>query len=109
MRSTSELVWIPAVTDYWWTNTIYGVKFGDGNNLTNAYKFGNTYKAFTDTGSSCTYIPSDYHGFITNYLTKNLTDKTMNADWGWIFWCSEVKNMPKLKYKYGDYWLESLP
>lgn len=59
MRDESELIWLSCETDFWWVSYISGIKFGDGAGLTNAYNINTDYgRFFTDTGSSCSYVPS---------------------------------------------------
>jgi hypothetical protein len=64
MRSAANLKYIPAMTDYWWAANMNGIKFGAGQNLTNAYKFATVTPAFVDSGSTCTYIPKVYYNAI---------------------------------------------
>ena len=100
--------YVPAITDFWWTNYVTGVKFGTGQNLDNAYTL-TSYKAFTDTGAACTYIPTEYYAFITAELISKATSPVASTTWGYTMPCSDASNMDSVKFLYGDYWLEMLP
>ena len=63
MKSSAELVWITAIDDYWWTNYIDGIKYDSGKSNTDAYSM-ESMKAFSDSGSSCTYIPPPYYYWV---------------------------------------------
>ena len=63
MTSTSELVWIPALDDYWWTTWITGINFGSGTTLADSYTL-QRQKIFFDTGTSFSYVPPQYYSWL---------------------------------------------
>jgi len=55
MSDPADLVWINVVEeDFWWTSYIEGISF-NGKQWAIEKALG-----MTDTGSSCSHIPSDY-------------------------------------------------
>ena len=100
--------YIEAISDFWWTNYITGVKFGSGQNLDSAYRM-SSYKAFTDTSSSCTYIPPVYYSWITDVLMMKASNPTKSATWGYTLPCSDRSRLDSIKFFYGDLWLEMHP
>jgi hypothetical protein len=89
MRSAANLKYIPAMTDYWWAANMNGIKFGAGQNLTNAYKFATVTPAFVDSGSTCTYIPKVYFNAILTEILKKATSHSYNSTWGTLVPCSD--------------------
>jgi hypothetical protein len=59
MRDASELIWIDCETDFWWVTYVTGIKYGSGSGIDqNTWNLDAQYgRMFTDTGSSCSYIP----------------------------------------------------
>jgi hypothetical protein len=93
MRSAANLKYIPAMTDYWWAANMNGIKFGAGQNLTNAYKFATVTPAFVDSGSTCTYIPKVYYNAILTEILKKATSHSYNSTWGTLVPCSDKANL----------------
>ena len=93
MRDASELVWIDALPDFWWVNTIEGIKFGEGHNLNDAYIL-SSYRASLDTGSTCTYIPYQHYSWIMQQILKDVKGYYyIEAGWGYYFPCSELDKL----------------
>jgi len=93
MRNASELVYIPAMADYWWSNNVRGVKFGAGQNLTNAYTLAKVTPGFSDSGSTCTYIPTVYYNTIITEILKKATAYSYHSTWGYLVNCSDATKL----------------
>ena len=93
MRDPSELIWIDALSDFWWVNNIEGIKFGAGHNLDDAWII-SPYRALVDTGSTCTYIPEQHYDWIMQNILKEVEGSYYNeGGWGWYFPCSEIDKL----------------
>lgn len=70
MANPADLVNIPVVTEKnnWWTSYLSGVRFGESQE--NAFGFLVDQKAFTDSGTSCTLIPTDFYDLFFEELEK---------------------------------------
>ena len=65
--------------------------------------------AISDTGSSCLVLPSKIYNFIIAWLLQYLTSTDYDSDWGYIFSCDDLSNLPTIDILYGGIWLEILP
>jgi hypothetical protein len=108
-NSATELFYIPATVDYWWSNNMNGIKFGAGQNLTNAFKLNVVTPAFSDSGSTCTYIPKVYYNTIMTEILKKATSYTYHSTWGYLVPCSDSAKLDPIQFLYNDVWLEIQP
>lgn len=70
MRDPSELVWLDVATnDFWWTNYITAVKFTSPKGVVVEMKTEKSL-AMTDTGTTCTWIPSKHYNTVFNQLYR---------------------------------------
>ena len=65
--------------------------------------------ALTDTGTSCIIGPSGPVGTIREWILSTSLTVEDNDQWGQLFDCTDVDNMPKFELLYGGYWFEVLP
>lgn len=105
-NSATELFYIPATVDYWWSNNMNGIKFGAGQNLTKAFNLNVVTPAFSDSGSTCTYIPKVYYNTIITELLTKATSYTWHSTWGYIVPCSDKTKLDPIQFLYNDVWLE---
>lgn len=78
--------------NYWWTSYITGVKFGTGQNLDNAYSL-TSHMAFTDSGTSCTYVPAAFYTWLVDMIKTKATNPTVSTSWGYTMPCSDVSKL----------------
>lgn len=103
MKEGTKISWIDVVDDdYWWTNFITGVKFGK-----EAYSTPIAY-ALTDTGTSCTYVPSSFFNEFEAKVLENV-DLKVDSDGYAYFSCDELDNLPKIELLFGGYWMQMIP
>lgn len=92
MRSIDSLVWIDAIEGFWWMNYIFGVKFGYLQNTEDSHLL-TPFKAITDTGSTCSYIPPLHYTWLMREVMKDITTSVNDEEWGIKLACTEVKKM----------------
>lgn len=86
---------------FFWANYITGIAF-DGKEYALP-----TIEAFTDTGTSCTYIPSEYYEPIMAHVSEQVSLKEY-AGANYVD-CSERRKFPVIEFRFGSYWMELLP
>ena len=61
IRNPNELVWFDSVPgDFWWTTTMTGYEIVGADGKSKMFQIDQS-KVMTDTGTSCSYIPSKYY------------------------------------------------
>jgi hypothetical protein len=100
MRDETELIWIDCEEDFWWVSYISGIKFGAGAGIDdNTYNIDTNYgRFFTDTGSSCSYVPSEYKTWLTTTIIEYSTDYSSEYldSWGYIMSCDDLSLLPNV-------------
>jgi Eukaryotic aspartyl protease len=107
-------------SDFWWSNVLEGVRFRDqvttttdySTSVANAVSFATTYyetiTGVIDTGSSCLVLSYYmYENFIA-YLLTYLSSTTMDDNWGNLFNCSEIGNLPTIDLLLDGVWFEMI-
>jgi hypothetical protein len=96
MRDSTELVWIATEEDYWWSSYISGIKFDTGTGLDDAYTIDADYgRAYIDTSSSCTYIPSEYWRWTVKQILADIDSEDYEKSdlWGYVLPCSKASEL----------------
>jgi hypothetical protein len=100
MRDETELIWLDCEEDFWWVSYISGIKFGGGSGIDdNTYNIDTNYgRFFTDTGSSCSYVPAEYKSWLTSTIIEYSSEYTSEYldSWGYIMSCDDLSLMPNL-------------
>ena len=81
-----------------------------GNDEVTATKYALEKKeGITDTGSSCIVGPTEEVLAIIEMLVLHLSYYADHVNWKYMFYCSEIPNLPNLNILFGGYWFEVRP
>jgi len=124
MDNPDDLVWIESIWDYWWDdywwhNYMTGLRFRDqvsvgisyDDSVLNADEIAiDNYEvlSITDSGSSCIALSKYVYDYVIGRLLDSLSYYEYDNvyGWGYLFYCSDVPNLPTFDVLFGDYWLE---
>lgn len=107
MNNPSELVEMSALDNFWWAQSITGLKFGEGESAL-AFSIPAEF-CMTDTGTSLVYIPESMFNTFINRLLENVDENIYQADGDDILTLCQPSSYPTISILYGSYWAEILP
>jgi len=107
MNDPSELVEMSALDNFWWAQTITGLRFGEGESVS-AFSIPPDF-CMTDTGTSLVYIPESMFNTFMDKLLETVDDNIYQADGDDILTLCEPSAYPKVSILYASYWAEILP
>ena len=102
MRDPSAFVEIDVLDgEFYWMNYVTGISF-DGEEFAIPHM-----KTLTDTGATCTYMPSAVY----KAIVKRIKERVAMTKYYGTFWmnCADVWMLPKIEILFGGYWLEFGP
>ena len=106
MSSVADIVNLPVLDNYHWTNCVTGIKFGDDSEHAWATE---SHEVFTDSGTSFVTLSKHYWTWFINYLESFLPSGLNGESNKFLNDCSEYGLLPTVSVLYGGYYFEILP
>lgn len=120
-----DIMWIDVADDeiygqFWWQSYLEGIRFRDQvtsevtyeSSIEEAEAYSTVLDpilCIVDSGSSCLILPEYVYDFVLEKLKAMLTKYSYDYNgWGYIFECSEMRNLKTIDLLYGGVWLEVL-
>lgn len=107
MNNPNELVEMDALENFWWAQTITGLKFGSGSSAS-SFSISSDF-CMTDTGTSLVYIPESMYNNVMNRILQDVDPNAYQVNDDEVLALCEPNLFPKFSVRYGGYWAEILP
>lgn len=107
MNNPDELVEMDPFDNFWWAQTISGLKFGSGSSA-NAFSIPPDF-CMTDTGTSLVYIPESLYNTVIERVLEGVDSNAYQVDDDEVLALCQPELFPKISILYGGYWAEILP
>ena len=110
MDAVEDIRDIPMLDDFYWSQWMQGIAFGD-TSAANAYAFAGELYSIFDTGTSVMLLSSDYfESIVVKYMNDYVGSDQYAIQQGAVYSeCFDTTEMPGMYFLFNNTWIELLP